>query len=106
MKRLKPLIAALLCVALVMPVTAQSPAQQPPQSSPAQAPSAETKTFSQAELDQVVAPIALYPDALLAQVLIASTYPIEVVYADRRQSWPQGHGPPGRAAESILGSGG
>jgi hypothetical protein len=82
MKRLKPLIAALLCVATAMP-PAQSPAQQPPQSSPAPMPSAETKTFSQAELDQVVAPIALYPDALLAQVLIASTYPIEVVYADR-----------------------
>jgi hypothetical protein len=31
----------------------------------------------------VVAPIALYPDALLAQVLMASTYPIEVVQADR-----------------------
>ena len=83
MKRLKPLIAALLCVALAIPATAQSPTQQRPQSSPAPAPSAETKTFSQAELDQAVAPIALYPDALLAQVLVASTYPIEVVYADR-----------------------
>jgi hypothetical protein len=35
------------------------------------------------ELDQLVAPIALYPDSLLAQVLIASTYPLEVVQADR-----------------------
>jgi uncharacterized membrane protein YgcG len=78
MKRLKPLIAGLLCVALAMP----SPAQQP-QSSSVPAPSAETKTFSPAEVDQLVAPIALYPDALLAQVLMASTYPIEVVYADR-----------------------
>ena len=40
--------------------------------------------FSQAELDQMLAPIALYPDALLAQVLMASTYPVEVVTAD---SW-------------------
>jgi uncharacterized membrane protein YgcG len=56
-------------------------AQPSPQTSPA--PSSETKTFSQAELDQLAAPIALYPDALLAQVLIASTYPIEVVNADR-----------------------
>src|SRR5262249_35900339 len=35
------------------------------------------------QLDQLVAPIALYPDSLLAQVLIASTYPLEVVQADR-----------------------
>ncbi|HWV16822.1 MAG TPA: DUF3300 domain-containing protein [Cellvibrio sp.] len=39
--------------------------------------------FSQAELDQLLAPIALYPDTVLSQVLIASTYPIEVVQADR-----------------------
>lgn len=35
------------------------------------------------ELDQMVAPIALYPDSLLAQVLMAATYPLEVVQADR-----------------------
>lgn len=35
------------------------------------------------QLDQLVAPIALYPDNLLSQVLIASTYPLEVVQADR-----------------------
>jgi len=35
------------------------------------------------QLDQLVAPIALYPDALVAQVLMASTYPLEVVQADR-----------------------
>jgi hypothetical protein len=79
MKRLKSLMAAVLCVALAMPAAAL--AQQPPAVSPP--PAVETKSFSQAELDQLVAPIALYPDALLAQVLMASTYPIEVVYADR-----------------------
>lgn len=42
-----------------------------------------TKTFSQQELDQILAPIALYPDALLAQILMASTYPLEVVQAAR-----------------------
>jgi hypothetical protein len=36
-----------------------------------------------AELDQLVAPIALYPDTLLSEVLIASTYPLEVVQAER-----------------------
>ena len=40
-------------------------------------------TLSQGELDALVAPIALYPDALLAQVLMAATYPLEVVQADR-----------------------
>ncbi len=35
------------------------------------------------EIQQLVAPIALYPDDLLSQVLIASTYPLEVVAADR-----------------------
>lgn len=45
--------------------------------------SAEVQGFSQAELDQMLAPIALYPDALLSQVLIASTYPLEIVEAAR-----------------------
>lgn len=39
--------------------------------------------FSQKELDQMLAPIALYPDTVLSQVLIASTYPLEVIQADR-----------------------
>jgi len=39
--------------------------------------------FQQEELDQMLAPIALYPDSLLAQVLMAATYPLEVVQADR-----------------------
>jgi len=44
--------------------------------------------FRQEELDQLLAPIALYPDSLLAQVLIASTYPLEVVHAER---WARQH---------------
>jgi hypothetical protein len=39
--------------------------------------------FKTEELDQIVAPIALYPDDLLAQVLMASSYPLEIVMADR-----------------------
>lgn len=38
---------------------------------------------SQAQLEQLLAPIALYPDALLAQIMMAATYPLEVVQADR-----------------------
>jgi DNA segregation ATPase FtsK/SpoIIIE-like protein len=44
---------------------------------------APTRAYTQAELDQMLAPIALYPDALLSQVLMAATYPIEVVEAAR-----------------------
>jgi hypothetical protein len=39
--------------------------------------------FSPAEIEQLVAPVALHPDDLLAQILIASTYPLEVVEAAR-----------------------
>jgi len=39
--------------------------------------------FSQGELEQILAPIALYPDDVLAQILMASTYPLEIVEADR-----------------------
>jgi len=39
--------------------------------------------LKQEELDQLLAPIALYPDSLLTQILMASTYPLEVVQADR-----------------------
>ena len=39
--------------------------------------------FSQGELDQILAPVALYPDELLSQVLMAATYPLEVVQAAR-----------------------
>ena len=44
--------------------------------------------YSREELAQMLAPIALYPDTLLSQVLMASTYPIELIEADRwvRQS--------------------
>ena len=59
---------------MVMPLLAISPASRAAE---------QNIEFSQAELDQMLAPIALYPDALLSQVLIASTYPLEVIQADR-----------------------
>src|SRR6476620_9848540 len=54
---------------------------QPPAS--AASPVADQPALKPAELDALVAPIALYPDALLANVLMASTYPLEVVRAER-----------------------
>src|SRR5215470_11146072 len=50
---------------------------------PARAQSTATPPRTAAQLEQLVAPIALYPDSLLSQVLMASTYPLEVVEAAR-----------------------
>jgi hypothetical protein len=49
---------------------------------------AQKQPFKPEELEQIVAPIALYPDALLAQVFMASTYPLEIVQAAR---WSKEH---------------
>ena len=51
---------------------------------------------AQAQLDQLLAPIALYPDDLLANVLTAATYPLEVVSLSR---WLDSH--PGLAGEDL-----
>src|SRR5689334_25216783 len=49
---------------------------------------AEGNKFSKEELDQLLAPIALYPDDLLTNVLMASTYPLDVVQAARWRQEP------------------
>lgn len=46
------------------------------------------RVLSQAELEQALAPIALYPDVLLSHILVASTYPLELIQAAR---WRQGN---------------
>jgi hypothetical protein len=71
-----------------IPARSQSPDTnaQTPGSAPAQPPNTvppAQPALKPAELDALVAPIALYPDALLANVLMASTYPLEVVRAER-----------------------
>jgi hypothetical protein len=63
-----------------------APAQAPAQA-PAPAP-AKDAVFSQEQLDQMLAPIALYPDPLLAQLLMASTYPGEIAEA---VTWSKAH---------------
>jgi len=75
------IVGSVVSVALAAPagVLAQTP---PPAAAPAAA-GQSAKSFSQQELDQLLAPIALYPDALLAQVLMAATYPLDVVEAAR-----------------------
>ena len=74
-----PLIAAVLSFGLVTPVLAQ--VQGPAPASPA--PTSTAKKLSQQELDQLVVPIVHYPDPLLAQILMASTYPLDIVHAER-----------------------
>ena len=69
-------IALLLALALV-PIGTGSAQDQPASAQPQQ------QLLDAGQLDQLVAPIALYPDPLVAQVLMASTYPLEVVQADR-----------------------
>jgi hypothetical protein len=66
-----------LCVNLAVPsgLMAQGAKQE--------AAKQEGPGFRPEELDQMLAPIALYPDSLLAQVLVASTYPLEIVQAGR-----------------------
>jgi hypothetical protein len=63
-------------------VRAQDAAQPAPQAAPQAAP------YKPEELEALVAPIALYPDSVLAQVLMASTYPLEIVHAAR---WVKEH---------------
>src|SRR5262245_61295473 len=64
---------------------APQPQAQPAAQAPADQGDAQTDPppFKPEELEQVVAPIALYPDALVAQTMMASTYPLEVIQAAR-----------------------
>ena len=71
-----------LALLLANPVPAY-PQDASPQDAPAQAPAQGAATYSPEQLDQLVAPIALYPDPLLSQILMASTYPLEIVEAAR-----------------------
>ena len=73
MKTIFPL-AVLLCGLAAMPVRAQYAA--PP-------PMPDYQALSTQQLDQLLGPIALYPDPLMAQILPASTLPTQIVLADR-----------------------
>src|SRR6266436_1786664 len=86
MKLSKQVLILLLCCLLVR-FTAQAESYGPLSQSDEQSPASAVK-LSPKELQQLLAPIALYPDALVAQILAASTYPTEIVEADR---WMQRH---------------
>ena len=77
MNAMKKFIATSLLVLLVLPFTTAMAAKTPHEVVPQQI------EFSQAELEQMLAPIALYPDTLLSHILIAATYPLEIIQAER-----------------------
>ncbi len=82
------LTGTLLLLALQgLPATLLAQAGDPTVASPTTTGATEEQLadaiFTSEQLEQLVAPIALYPDALLMQILMASTYPLEVVEADR-----------------------
>ena len=73
-------LAQTVAVVLISTLLGAGPAgaQEPPLPADQAAPQ-----LSAAQLDQLLAPIALYPDPLLAQILMAASYPLEVIQADR-----------------------
>ena len=75
MKR-KSIFTAMLLVFLSPGIIARAQIPAPP-------PAPEAQLRSSAELDQMLGPIALYPDPLIAQILPAATLPSEIVLADR-----------------------
>jgi hypothetical protein len=84
-----PVIATVLVLGQSS-LLAQTQDASQPQTAPATQDSAQPQPtpFKPEELEQIVAPIALYPDALLAQIFMASTYPLEIVQAAR---WSKEH---------------
>jgi len=83
---IREFVAASLAAVLLSshaPLLAQSPPPASPAPAASPAPEAPTK-LPPDQLDSLVAPIALYPDPLLAQTLVASTYPLEII---QLQQW-------------------
>src|SRR6516164_10416763 len=76
---------ALICAAALVP---DSPCLLGYSRQESAAPPAQEAKITPDQLDSLVAPIALYPDPLLAQVLAASTYPLELI---QLQQWLSKH---------------
>ncbi len=85
--RLRKLVA-LTCVALLAHGEAALLAQGPAQEAAAAPAAEEVEKLPPDQLDSLVAPIALYPDPLLAQTLVAATYPLELI---QLQQWLAKH---------------
>jgi hypothetical protein len=86
--RVLPIALAVMLGSPTLPRAQQPPPPQQPPAQPAQQAAQQpgdedVQPFKPEELEAIVAPIALYPDPLVAQVLMASTYPLEVIQAAR-----------------------
>jgi len=75
----RTLFTGAMAVAMTLHAAASSPATAPAAASA----SGRSTRLSTAQVEQLISPIALYPDMLLAQILTAATYPLEVVQAAR-----------------------
>jgi uncharacterized membrane protein YgcG len=85
----RQILLSLLPLGLLFAAWPQNLSAQQDEQDPAQAPQRQQYIEQTPEqLQQLVAPIALYPDSLVAQILAASTFPEQVVEADR---WVQAH---------------
>jgi hypothetical protein len=76
-------VTAALCAVLTVFTDLRVFAQDQSQQQQGQSNEPAAKTLPSEQLDSLLAPIALYPDPLLSQILVASTYPLEIVQADR-----------------------
>jgi len=72
-------LLALVCAALLVPGEGALLAQEAAKPAAATAAEPAPAKLPPDQLDSLVAPIALYPDPILAQTLVASTYPLEIV---------------------------
>jgi hypothetical protein len=87
-------LAVSTCMALAM-ASAHAQSNEAPSAAPY---SAAQGAYTERDLDQMLAPLALYPDELLSQVLMAATYPLEVVQAAR---WSRAH-PDAQGEEAVA----
>ncbi len=85
---------AAVAIALGLLLTQAALAQQPEPAGP--------PPFKAEELEQLLAPIALYPDELIAQILAAATYPLEIVMAARWAADPKNAALKGDALAQAL----
>jgi Protein of unknown function (DUF3300) len=87
-------VFAAVAFAFDLLLTQAAMAQQPEPAAP--------PPFKAEELDQLLAPIALYPDELIAQILTAATYPLEIVMAARWVADPKNAALKGDALAQAL----
>src|SRR5512135_2165885 len=74
-------LVAIICAIVLVPGDSSVLASQAPSAAPA---AQDAVKLPDEQLDSLVAPIALYPDPLLSQTLVASTYPLEIM---QLQQW-------------------